>query len=209
MRRAPRCGSSSTNPLGAGRHDHRVLDLLGFDEAEHFGAEIRGPVRPADAAARDRRETQVHAFDARRVDPDLAEGRVARRLTALLSSLKASVAAGPPVRRRLVEVRARWRRSVQDLAQDAVLVEARTPASAPRCAARIGCSRCLPARRAILRAGSKRRWNSFQEIAREAGMARSVSASSAGRTGAELAQIGGVGRSALIPPVGVGATTGG
>ena len=58
--------------LGADRHDHRVLDHLRLDQAQYFGAEILAPVRPAQAAARDRAEAQVHAFDARRVDEDLA-----------------------------------------------------------------------------------------------------------------------------------------
>ena len=59
--------------LGADRHDHGVLDLLRLDQAEDFGAEILRPVGPADAAARDLAEAQVHAFDARRIDEDLVE----------------------------------------------------------------------------------------------------------------------------------------
>ena len=65
--------------LGAGGHDHGVLDELGADEPQHLGAEVLRPVGPADAAARDRREAQVHALDARRVDPDLAVGARLRR----------------------------------------------------------------------------------------------------------------------------------
>ena len=58
--------------LGADRHDHRVLHHLRLDQAQHFGAEILAAVRPAQTAARDRAEAQVHAFDARPVDEDLA-----------------------------------------------------------------------------------------------------------------------------------------
>ena len=59
--------------LGADRHDDGVLDLLRLDQAEHFGAEILGPVGPAQAAAGDGAEAQMQALDARRIDEDLAE----------------------------------------------------------------------------------------------------------------------------------------
>ena len=57
--------------LGARRHDDRVLDVLRLHEAQHFGAEVLAPVRPAQAAARHVGHAQVHAFDARAVDEDL------------------------------------------------------------------------------------------------------------------------------------------
>ena len=57
--------------LGADRHDHGVLHHLRLDQAEHLGAEVVAPVGPAQAAARDRAEPQVHALDPRRVDEDL------------------------------------------------------------------------------------------------------------------------------------------
>ena len=60
--------------LGADRHDDGVLDLLGFDEAQHFGAEILRPVGPAQAAAGDGAEAEMQAFDAGRIDKDFAEG---------------------------------------------------------------------------------------------------------------------------------------
>ena len=60
--------------LGADRHDHRVLHHLRLDQAQHLGAEILAPVGPAQAAARDRAEAQVRAFDARAVHEDLAVG---------------------------------------------------------------------------------------------------------------------------------------
>ena len=40
--------------LRADRHDHRVLDHLRLHQAEDLGAVVLEPVRPADAAARDR-----------------------------------------------------------------------------------------------------------------------------------------------------------
>ena len=58
--------------LGPGRHDHCVLDPLGLHQPEDFGAEIVAPVGPAQAAAGDRPGAQVDAFEAARVDEDLA-----------------------------------------------------------------------------------------------------------------------------------------
>ena len=57
--------------LGADRHDHGVLDHLRLDQAEDLGAEVVASVGPAQAAAGDRAEAQVHALDARGVDEDL------------------------------------------------------------------------------------------------------------------------------------------
>src|SRR5262249_56790427 len=57
--------------LGADRNDDRVLDLLRLGQAKNFGAKVLRPVRPADAAARDLAEPQVHAFDPGRIDEDL------------------------------------------------------------------------------------------------------------------------------------------
>ena len=51
--------------LGADRHDHGVLDLLRFHQAEDLGAEILRPVRPAQATARNLAEAQVNPFDTR------------------------------------------------------------------------------------------------------------------------------------------------
>ena len=59
--------------FGADRDDDRVLHLLRLHEAEHFGAVIRRAVRPAQAAARDRAEAQVDAFDLRARHEDFAE----------------------------------------------------------------------------------------------------------------------------------------
>ena len=57
--------------LGAGGHDEGVLDHLRLDEAEHLGAEVVATIRPAQSAARDGAEAQVHAFDLRGVHPHL------------------------------------------------------------------------------------------------------------------------------------------
>ena len=57
--------------LGPDRHDDRVLDLLGLDQAEDLGAEVLRPVRPAQPAAGDVAEPQVHPLQPRRVHPDL------------------------------------------------------------------------------------------------------------------------------------------
>ena len=65
--------------LGAGRHDHGVLDHLRLDQAQDLGAEVVAPVRPAQAAAGDRAEAQVDALDARGADPDLVLGTRERR----------------------------------------------------------------------------------------------------------------------------------
>ena len=57
--------------LGADRHDDGVLDHLRLDQPEHLGAEVLAAVRPAQPAAGDGAEAQVHALDPRAVDPDL------------------------------------------------------------------------------------------------------------------------------------------
>ena len=51
--------------LGADRHDDRVLHHLRLDQAQHFGAEVLAPIRPAQATASHRAKAQVHALDAR------------------------------------------------------------------------------------------------------------------------------------------------
>ena len=60
--------------LGAGRHDDRVLDLLGLGQAEDLGAEVLAPVRPAQAAPGDVGEPQVDALEPGRVDEQLELG---------------------------------------------------------------------------------------------------------------------------------------
>ena len=74
------------------------LTCCALTRPEHLGAEILRPVRPADAAARDPAEAQMHAFDARAVDEDLAERprRAAGRRSVRESSLMAISSAGAP-----------------------------------------------------------------------------------------------------------------
>ena len=60
--------------LGAGRDDDRVLHLLRLDQAEHLGTEVLGPLGPAQPAARDRAEPQVHRLEPRRIHEDLELG---------------------------------------------------------------------------------------------------------------------------------------
>ena len=60
--------------LGAHRHDHRILDLLRLDQAQDFGAEILRPVAPAQAAACDASEAQMHPFQRGGIDEDFPPG---------------------------------------------------------------------------------------------------------------------------------------
>jgi hypothetical protein len=112
--------------LRADRHDDCVLHHLRFHEAEHFRAEILAAIRPAQAAARDGAETQVHAFDARAVDEDfpvrtrLGQIRHLRRI-----ELEADVVVRLAVAAVLEIVRAQRRADDAEIgAQDAILVEA-------------------------------------------------------------------------------------
>ncbi|BAS17209.1 hypothetical protein AHiyo8_55120 [Arthrobacter sp. Hiyo8] len=57
--------------LGAGRHNHGVLDGLCLDQPEDLGPEVFTAVRPPQTATGHLAEAQVHAFNARRVHPDL------------------------------------------------------------------------------------------------------------------------------------------
>jgi hypothetical protein len=61
-------GGRDEAALRADRHDDRVLDHLRLHQAQHLGAEILAPVRPAQAAARHAAAAQVDAFHARRID---------------------------------------------------------------------------------------------------------------------------------------------
>src|SRR5262245_52136448 len=59
--------------FGANWYNDCVLDLLRLHQPENLGAEILRPVGPTDAAAGDLAKSQVHAFNARRIDKDLVE----------------------------------------------------------------------------------------------------------------------------------------
>ena len=112
--------------LGADRHDHRVLDLLRLDEAEHLGAEILRPVGPAQAAAGDLAEAHMHALDARRIDEDLVErARQRQPVDPGAVELEGDGLARLSVRADLEEVCAQGGiDQVDEAAQDAVVVEA-------------------------------------------------------------------------------------
>ena len=57
--------------LGADGHDDGVLHRLRLDQTEDLGAEVLLAIRPAQPAAGDEAEPQVHALDPRRVHEDL------------------------------------------------------------------------------------------------------------------------------------------
>ena len=112
--------------LGADRHDQGVLDVLRLHETENFGAEILAPVGPAQAAARDLAHAQVHAFDARRVHPDLVHrARLWQLGQQLRVELEREVRLGQAVRAALIVVGAqRGHDHRTERAQDAVVVGA-------------------------------------------------------------------------------------
>ena len=112
--------------LGADRHDHRVLDVLCFDEPEDFGAEILRPVGPADAAAGDLAKPQMNALDARRIDENLVQRPRQRHGVELAArKLHRDEFLRLPVVIELIEVGAdRALHRVDEAAQDAILVEA-------------------------------------------------------------------------------------
>ena len=117
--------------LAADRHDDGVLHHLRLDEAQHLGAEVLRPVRPAQAAARHLAAAQVHALEARRVHEDLEHRarlgqpgdlrrvELERQERPPRPVLAAGADAGPP------EVRARRREDQREvLPQHAVLAQA-------------------------------------------------------------------------------------
>ncbi len=68
-----RCGRPLEDEaaLRADRDDDGVLDHLRLHQAEHLGAEVLAAVGPPQPTAGDSAEAQVHALEARAVDPDL------------------------------------------------------------------------------------------------------------------------------------------
>src|SRR5262249_13340862 len=143
--------------LGTDRNDDRVLDLLRLGQAENFGTKILRPVRPADAAARDLAETQVHAFDPGRIDEDLiARSRQRHGVKRAACKLDGDELLRLPAGVDLVEIGADRRLDrIDEAAQDAVLVEACTPRSAASIASAISASRALRSSAEISRRGSK------------------------------------------------------
>ena len=102
------------------------LTCCAFTRPENLGAEILRPVGPADAAARHLAEAHVHAFNARRIDENFIERARQRQIGDLAAleldrdqRLRLAVLVG------LIEIGADRRlHSVDEMAQDAVLVEA-------------------------------------------------------------------------------------
>ena len=112
--------------LRTNRHDDRVLDHLRLDQAKYFGTEILAPVRPAQAATRDRAKAQMHAFDARRIDEDLAIRSRLRQLGQLRRvELEARVVMRVAVMQLVVVGAQRGADHRHEAAQDAVFVDAR------------------------------------------------------------------------------------
>ena len=112
--------------LGADRHDDRVLDVLRLDQTEDFGAEILRPVGPANAAPRHFAEAQMHALDPRRIDKDFVERPRQRQAVDLAArKLDRDGSFDQTVGAELIKIGAdRRRHRVDEVAQDAVLVEA-------------------------------------------------------------------------------------
>ena len=187
------------------------LTCCALHEAQHLGAEVLRAVGPADAAARDRREAQVHALDARASRPR-SRGRAAaaaRRRPRSLSSLKAMVCWRPASRRRLEEVGAHGGADQIEVAGAGCGPRrgSATAASAPSMRCRIGCSRgAARLGDRSLRAGSKRRWNSSSRSrATPACRGQRVGDVARAERRAELAQVGGVGaQQRRLAPVGTG-----
>ena len=112
--------------LGAHGHDHRVLHLLRLHQAQHFGAEVVAPVRPAQAAPRHGAEAQVDALHVRRPDEDLAVRLGGGQVVQLAAGdLEADIGLGPAVLLDLVEVGAlHGQHQPGQAAQHPVLVQA-------------------------------------------------------------------------------------
>ena len=60
-------------PLGADRHDDRILDVLRFHEAENFRAKVLAPIGPTNAAAGHLAHAQMDPFHARRKHEDFEQ----------------------------------------------------------------------------------------------------------------------------------------
>ena len=113
--------------LRADRHDDRVLHHLRLHQAQHLGAEVLAPVRPAQPAARHRPAAQVHALDARRVDEDLEHRPRLGQFGQLAGvELERDVGLGCAVASALERVAAGGgAHRLEQAAQDAIVVQAR------------------------------------------------------------------------------------
>src|SRR5262249_28699103 len=106
-------------------NDHRVLHLLCLDETQHFGAEVLRAIGPADAAACDLAEAQMHALKPRRIDGYLIK-RLRQRQAVELSARKLDrdERARLPGGIDLIEIGAdRSLHRIDEMAQNAVLIE--------------------------------------------------------------------------------------
>src|SRR4029453_9576732 len=115
--------------FGANRNDDRVLDLLRLGQAENFGTEVLRPVRPADAATCDLAESQVQAFDARRIHEDLvARSRQRQGVQRATGELEGDEVLWLPIGVDLIEIGANGGCDrVDEAAEDAILVETFDP----------------------------------------------------------------------------------
>ena len=115
--------------LGPGRHDDRVLDLLGFGQPQDLGPIVLCPVRPANTAAGDRRKSEVDALDPWTGHVDLPIGpRRRRHGEASPVQLEGDRRRRCAIGLALVEVGPdRCLDHAQQLPQDAILVEAGNP----------------------------------------------------------------------------------
>ncbi len=111
--------------LGAHRHDHGILHLLGLHKPQHLGAEIVAPIRPAQSAPRHRPETTMDAFHAWPGHEDLAEGFRRGQLFQLLAGdLETDRALRAAIGQGLAEIGAHDRHDqVGNAADDAVIVK--------------------------------------------------------------------------------------
>ena len=147
--------------FGADRHDDRVLDLLGLDQAEDLGAEILRPVGPAQAAARHLAEAQMNAFDTGRIDENLVK-RPRRRQVLDLARFKfeRDHRTRVPVLADLPQIGADGGlHQIDEKAQDAVFVERGDGLSCSSISARIAVSRAERSAPVATRFGSKRARN--------------------------------------------------
>ena len=111
--------------LGADRHDHGVFHHLRLHQAQHLGAEIFTPVRPAQTATRHRPATQMHRFHPRRVHENL-EHRARQRqfVDAGGIELEGQIILGSSLRVGLEEVGAQGGLDdVQEPPQNAILIQ--------------------------------------------------------------------------------------
>ena len=96
--------------LGPHGHNHSVFHLLGFYQAQHFGAEVFPAVRPAQAASGHLAPAQVYPFHPGGIYKDFKFWQRQRHITdRLRSQLEGHIFLVIAIRRRLIEVGAQGR----------------------------------------------------------------------------------------------------